>query len=158
MKYVLLITALFIVGCIPMNSSSEQTDSLKNAQNMQGKILGPTPLISVTGDGKKDINLTITGGLPMTDREITAINKSEMESSLSTMHQVSLGFNVLMFGIGALMIKSLLKGSKSARLTLGLIDNAVSSAISMATHSTDSKDTASASHLRAELESLRRHL
>ena len=153
MKYLPVLIALFLTGCIPMNKSEEQTESLKTAFDTQGEILESQPIVS--GNNNK---VLVMGGLEQVSRNISAQSKASMESTYSLTTQVSMGFNLIMIAVALLMFKSMAKGSKALKLTAGLLDNGVASAISMATNSTDPKDIAAANHFRAEMESLKRYL
>ena len=151
MKYIVIL--IFMAGCIPMNKSKQQTSTVVTGLETQGEILESQPIVQ--GNNNK---VLVMGGLEQVSRKILAKSNASMESTYSLTTQVSIGFNILMFGIGGLMIKSLVKGSKSMSLTMGLVDNGIASAIAMASNSTDSKDIAAANLLRAELANIKTHL
>lgn len=151
MKYIAIL--ILMVGCIPMNKTKQQTSTVVTGLETQGEILESQPL--VTGDNNK---VLVMGGLEQVSRNISAKSNASMESTYSLTTQVSIGFNILMFGIGGLMIRSLVKGSKTMTLTMGLLDSGIASAVAMASSSTDPKDIAAANHLKAELANITRHL
>ena len=157
MKYLLILCALVLSACVaPGKTTKEGSESVRAGLETQAEILESQPLIK--GDNNQIDKIEIKAPLPQAQRNIEASSRSDMESSYSIVTQISLGANLILLGIGLLLLKIALKGSKAAQATMGLIDSGIASAVSMAQNSVDHKDIASANHLRSELEALKRHL
>ena len=154
MKYAIIICLFLCSGCVlPGKTTKEGSETVKAGYRTQADIV-EAPSI-VTGDGN---TITVHGDLPATRKTVDAESKTDMESAYSVVTQMSLGANILLLGIGLLLLKIVFKGSRAAQATMGLIDSGIASAVAMAQNSTDHKEIANAHHLRSELEALKRHL
>lgn len=154
---VFVVLSVLSVGCIGQSKKVEQTDTTKMAFKTQADIAEPAPIVNVGNGNKGKISITIPD-LPESKREIVSNGNADLTSTYSMETQISMAVAFLFFSIACLLLKMVMKGSKTASLTLGLIDNAVASCVSMATTSNNEKDMSLINHFKSELSDLKRHL
>lgn len=161
MKYIILL--ILISGCSPLSDTTEKVSATaKAAADMQADIVEAG---QVVGDGNTfQGNVTITG-IPETKKTIISNFKTDIESSYSMETKISFAlacfFFALSLGFGAVglwLLIQVLGKSKAIKATSLLVDNAMASAVAMASNSTDPKEISSAHHLKAELAQFNKYL
>jgi len=157
MRYILILTALIVSGCVtPGKTTKEGSETMRQGLETQGEILESQPLIK--GDNNNIEKIEIQGQLPQAKRDISATSASDLQSSYSLVTSISMGLNLILLGLGIILLKMSLKGSKAASATMGLIDNGIAKAVAMASSSKDDREIGHFHNLRAELESIKKHL